>query len=94
MYADTLEPFIRIDTLGASREELIGNLSRFQEDFSRGLQEFAIGELNIDDLLKRRETLFDQEEEIASLGNFVGVNIAELCTATGKYFELVGLPPE
>ena len=94
MYADTLEPFIRIDTLGARREELIGNLTRFQEDFSRGLREFAIGELNIDDLLKRRETLFDQEEEIASLGNFVGVNIAELCTATGKYFELVGLPPE
>lgn len=92
IYADTFEPLVRIETLSASRKELIDNLGRFEEDYRVGMREFVAGKLNIDDLLTRRETIFDQEEEIARLANFVGANIAELCSATGKFFELLGEP--
>ena len=90
IYVDTLEPLIRIETLGANRRELMENLDRFVQDFEAGVERYFAGNLNIDDLLKRRETLYQQEEEISELGRFVGINIAELMTATNKYFELVG----
>lgn len=89
IYVDTLEPMIRIETLGQNRRELRENLARFREDYERGVAAYRAGELNIDDLLKRRETLAEQEIQIAELGNFIGVNIAELMTATGKYFEIL-----
>ena len=92
IYADTLEPLVRIETLGASRDELAANLLRFQDDYQAGVEEYVVGTLNIDDLLKRRETIYEQEEEIAELAFLVGANIAELCAATGKFFELLGLP--
>ena len=93
IYADTLEPLIRIDTLGASRDELAQNLQRFNEDYHTGVESFFTGGLNLDDLLTRRELIYKQEEEIAELSWLVGVNVAELCAATGKFFELLGLPP-
>ena len=93
IYADTLEPLVRIETLGASRDELTSNLRRFQDDYQTGVEEFIAGSLNIDDLLKRRETIYEQEEEIAELAFLVGANVAELCAATGKFFELLGIPP-
>ncbi len=52
------------------------------------------GNLNIDDLLKRRENLFDQDQEIARLTFLVGANVAELCAATGKFFELLDKPSD
>ena len=84
---------MRIETLGASRDELARNLRRFQDDYESGVEEFIAGRLNIDDLLKRRETIYEQEEEIAELAFMVGANVAELCAATGKFFELLGVPP-
>ena len=93
IYADTLEPLVRIDTLGASRDALTKNLRRFRLDYEIGLQEYLAGKLNIDDLLKRRETIYEQEEEIAELAMLVGANVAELCSATGKFFELLEQPP-
>ncbi len=90
IFVDTLEPIIRIDTLGKSRDELVGNLSRFEQDYRTGLQEYAVGVLNIDDLLKRRDSLVSQENEVARLTQMIGANVAELCTATGKFFELLG----
>ena len=92
IYADVFEPLVRIETLSASRKELIDNLGRFEEDYLAGIRELVAGTLNIDDLLNRRETIFSQEQEIARLANFVGVNVAELCSATGKFFELLGEP--
>ena len=89
IFVDTLEPIIRIDTLGKSRDELVGNLSRFEQDYRTGLQEYVAGVLNIDDLLKRRDLLMSQENEIARLTQMVGFNVVELCTATGKFFELL-----
>ncbi len=89
IFVDTLEPLIRIETLGASRDELAGNLPRFIGDYQSGIGAYFDGALNIDDLLKRRETYWEQEQEISRLTLVVGFNIAELCTATGKFFELL-----
>ncbi len=87
IFVDTLEPFVRIDTLSASREQLAGNLPRYLKDYRTGLEDYKANRLNIDDLLKRRENVFDQEEEISRLTFLVGANVAELCAATGKFFE-------
>lgn len=89
IYADTYEPLIRIDTLGQSRVELAKNLPRFQSDYDTGVKDFFAGKLNIDDLLLRRQTLIEQQFEISSLTMLVGANVAELCSATGKFFELL-----
>jgi hypothetical protein len=89
VFVDTLEPLIRIDTLGTSRKELEENLPRFEADYQTGLNEFFAGKLNIDDLLKRRQSIFDQQIEISDLQLLVGLNVAELCTATGKFFEML-----
>ncbi len=89
VYVDTFEPLLRIETLGKSRDELIANLPRYQADYDSGVLEYLAGNLNIDDLLKRREKLFDQEQEISHLTFMVGANVSELCAATGKFFELL-----
>ena len=89
VYVDTFEPLLRIETLGQSRDELISNLPRYQADYDNGVTEYHAGNLNIDDLLKRREDLYEQEEEISDLTFMVGANVAELCAATGKFFELL-----
>ena len=90
IFVDTLEPFMRIESLGTSRDDLLDNLPRYQDDYTGGLSDYEAGRLNIDDLLTRRKTLFEQEEQIAELTLLVGFNIAELCEATGKFFELLG----
>ncbi len=89
IFVDTFEPIVRIETLTAGRGELVRNLPRFQRDFATGLEEFTAGTLNIDDLLKRREELFDQEEDISRRTFVIGANVAELCSATGKFFEFI-----
>ncbi len=89
IFVDTLEPLIRIETLGTSREELQSNLPRYREDYAHGIEEYLNGRLNIDDLLTRRTTLFEQELEISWLKFSIGGNVAELCAATGKFFELL-----
>lgn len=89
VFTDTLEPLVRIDTLSQSREDLIENLPRYLNDYQAGVRRYEQGSFNIDDLLKRRENVFDQQNEISRLKFLVGANVAELCTATGKYFELL-----
>ena len=92
IFVDTLEPLVRIDTLGASRDDLVGNLPRYEDDYRTGIDAYLTGELNIDDLLKRRENIFDQQDQISYLTFLVGANVAELCAATGKFFELLAEP--
>lgn len=89
IYTDTLEPLVRIDTLSVSRDELIENLPRYAQDYESGVAAYFNGQLNIDDLLTRRETLVQQQDEISRLIFLVGANVAELCAATGKFFELL-----
>ncbi len=89
IFMDILEQLIRIDTLGASRVELEANLHRFHRDYDTGLENYLAGKLNVDDLLRRRESLRTQQNEVSRLVLLVGLNVAELCTATGKYFEIL-----
>jgi len=89
IFADVFEPLIRIETLGQSRQELIANLPTFQNDYEIGLRQYFEGSFNIDDLLQRRANLFGQQAEISRLTFLVGANVAELCSATGKFFELI-----
>ena len=90
IFVDTLEPVIRIESLGQSRDDLVENLPRFEEDYRNGTQEYRAGSLNIDDLLNRRVSLLSQEQEIARLTQMVGSNVSELCEVTGKFFEILG----
>ncbi len=89
IYTDTLEPLVRIDTLGESRDQLIETLPKYVRDYETGIEEYLRGNLNIDDLLKRRENIASQELEISRLLFLVGANVAELCAATGKFFDLL-----
>ncbi len=89
IFTDTLEPIVRLETIGASRKELIANLPRFAMNYRMGIDDYQAGKLNIDDLLTRRETLFEQEQEISFNTFLLGANVAELCAATGKFFELL-----
>ncbi len=90
IYVDTLEPLIRIETLSESRDQMAATLSKYRADYEAGVEEYAAGKLNLDDLLTRRETLYDQEDEVAGLTTLVAINVAELCSATGKFFDLLG----
>ena len=89
IFTNTLDPIVRIDTLSTSREELIANLPRFVQDYEAGIEAYVAGTLNIDDLLKRLENVLGQEADISSLTSEVGSNVAALCSATGKFFELL-----
>ena len=89
IFEETLEPAVRIRTLGESRDQLIENLPRYEADYEAGIAEYLTGTLNIDDLLKRRENLFAQQQQIADQIRNIGFNVAELCEATGKFFELI-----
>ncbi len=89
IFADLLEPVIRIETLGESRQQRLENLPRFRATFAEGEALYTDGEMSIDVLLQRRENVFDEEEEISRLTFLIGANIAELCAATGKFFEFL-----
>ncbi len=89
IFVSTFDPLIRIETLTASRDALIANLGRYENDYQTGVQEYIAGNLNIDNLLIRRQTLFSQQEQIAELTNAIGSNVAELGEATGLFFEML-----
>lgn len=89
IFVDTFEPIIRIETLTESRDELVANRPRYESDYRMGVEQYLAGTLNIDDLLKRRESLYDQDEQISRYTFLNGANVAELCAATGKFFELL-----
>lgn len=89
IFVDLLEPVIRIETLGESLNELTGNLPRFRASYDEGESLFMSNQMSVDDLLQRREVVFDQEEQISRLTFLIGANVAELCAATGKFFEFL-----
>lgn len=89
IFVDTLEPLIRVETVTASKEQLLATLPKYIADFETGITLYEGNQLNIDDLIQRRRSLFDQQREISRLTLLVGANVAELCAATGKFFELL-----
>lgn len=93
IFVDTLEPIVRLETVGKSRHQLLGNLPRYVDDYTTGIEAYRQGTLNIDDLLKRRENIYTQENEISQFTFLIGANVAELCAATGKFFDLLNGEP-
>ncbi len=91
IFADTFESLIRIETLGQSLDNLRADLPRFEHDYVEGKKAYSRGEFNIDDLLKRRELWFQQQQETARLRLLLGANVAELCASTGKFFEFLNV---
>lgn len=91
IYADVFEPLIRIETVSASRDELVEKLPQYRADYNAGVADYVAGNFSIDNLLERRSTLFDQQQEVSRLTFLVGANVAELCAATGKFFELLSV---
>ncbi|MBN2560104.1 MAG: TolC family protein [Phycisphaerae bacterium] len=89
IFVNTFEPQIRNKELAVTMQELIENLPRYKADYQAGLAEYRAGDLNIDDLLQRREDVYAQEEEIARQAYYMGLNVAALCAETGKFFELL-----
>ncbi len=94
IYVNTLEPFIRNAQLAATRQELTDNLPNYRQDYETGVADYLIGNLNIDDLLKRRRDLWEQDSTIATQAFYMGVNVAFLCAETGKFFELLNGKPD
>jgi len=92
IYVNTFEPLIRIESLSGSQERLREATVQLRSSYEAGVTAFSDGRLEMDDLLKRRENLFGQQEQVAELTSIIGFNIAELCTATGKFFELLDTP--
>ena len=93
IFSDTLESLVRLQTIGESRDQLMASLPKYEADYRTGVEEYLAGRMNIDDLLKRRENLGDQIEVIAEDTFLLGANVAELCSATGKFFELLNGAP-
>jgi len=89
IYVGTLDPMIRMKTLTLNIKHLTSNLDRYQRNYDEGLTRYRRGELNIDDLLSRRQELFNQQSEIINSKRRLGDAIAQLCSATGKFFDLI-----
>jgi outer membrane protein TolC len=89
IYTATLEPLVRLDTLGQSRLDNIENLPLYEQDYRTSVDEYLTGNYTIDDVLTRRNNLYDQQEEVNRLTFLLGANVSELCAATGLFFEIL-----
>ena len=89
IHVEAIGPMVRLDTLRTNVAKLTQNLPRYVEDYEKGLAEYDRGALNIDDLLARRRTLAEQQTQIVHARQDIVVDVARLCAATGKYFDLV-----
>jgi len=89
IHVEAIGPMVQLDTLRTNVVKLPRNLPRYVEDYQKGLDEYGRGALNIDDLLARRRTLAERQTEIVHARQDIVVNVALLCAATGKFFELV-----
>ncbi len=89
IHVGTLDPMIRMKTLTLNIKHLTSNLDRYRRNYDEGLARYRQGELNIDDLLSRRQELFSQQREIINSKRRVGGAIAQLCSATGMFFDLI-----
>jgi len=89
IHVEAIGPMIELSTLRTNVVKLTQNLPRFAEDYQNGLAEYDRDALNIDDLLARRRTLAERQTEIVHARQDIVVNVARLCAATGKYFDLL-----
>jgi len=89
IHVETLGSLINLRTALVNNKELNRNLDRYVRDYTTGLAAYRQGELNIDDLLVRRENLFKQQREVVWTNSDLGYQVSRLCSSTGKFFELI-----
>jgi outer membrane protein TolC len=93
IYVGAMEPLIRFDPLTKNMADTRRNIERYKSDFAIGVADYFAGKMNIDDLIRRRQSLQDEEIKLADARNSFGVNMANLAQASGKYFEILQQGP-
>jgi outer membrane protein TolC len=93
IYVGAMEPIIRARSLTSNMADTKRNIERYRGDFVVGLEQYFAGRMNIDDLIRRRESLMNEEIALADARTEFGVKMAELAQATGKYFEILAQGP-
>ena len=84
-----MEPLIKIRMLTKSIPDRRRNIERYRQDYEVALQDYFAGRMNVDDLLRRRQGLLNEEFNLSfGTSELGGWNVA-LAAATGKFFELL-----
>jgi len=93
IYVGAMEPLIKSASLTKNMADTRRNIERYKSDFAIGVADYFAGKMNIDDLIRRRQNLQDEEIKLADARNEFGVNMANLAQASGKYFEILQQGP-
>ncbi len=92
VYVEAMEPMIKARSLRRNIPEIQRNVERYRRDFDAGLDDYFAGRMNVDDLLRRRQSLLDEEFNLINSKSALGGRMASLAGATGEYFELLQQP--
>jgi hypothetical protein len=93
IYVGAMAPLIKAGPLTRNIADTQRNIERYRSDFAIGLTDYFADRMNIDDLIRRRQSLQDEEVKLADARNEFGVEMADLAQATGKYFEILAQGP-
>jgi outer membrane protein TolC len=93
IYVGAMEPLIKFEPLTRNMADTQANIQRYRSDFAAGVQDYLAGRMNVDDLIRRRRSLMDEEIQLADARSTFGLKMAELAQATGKFFEILEQGP-
>jgi outer membrane protein TolC len=93
IYVGAMEPLIKFEPLTRNMADTRRNIERYRNDFAIGAANYFAGKMNVDDLIRRRQSLQDEEIKLADARDEFGVNMANLAQASGKYFEILQQGP-
>jgi len=93
IHVGTIEPLIQAQTLKSNIEDIRRNIDRYKNDYQTGLEAYFKGQMNIDDLIQRRRNLFNEKQDLILSKSRLGQRMADLASATGKFFELLEKAP-
>lgn len=93
IYVGAMEPLIKAGSLTKNMVDTKRNIERYRNDFAIGMEDYFAGRMNIDDLIRRRQSLQDEEIKLADARNEFGGKMADLAQASGKYFEIIKQGP-
>jgi hypothetical protein len=85
----TMEPLLLAQTLRRNIQDTRGNIERYSRDYQAGRRLYFGGKMDIDDLLRRRQNLFNEQQSLIASRTNLGQRMADLASATGKFFELL-----
>jgi len=93
IYVGAFEPLVKCKSLASNITDTQRNIERYRSDFAAGVEDYLAGRMNIDDLIRRRQSLQEEEIKLADARSEYGVNMANLAQATGKFFEILQQGP-